>query len=189
MGPQRKRRAKWNARQTWVVLGLLVFCLALALPLYADAPIGEVEALRPAAGGAAEGRSSDVDVLAALEFEGLEIRDSRNQVVSRSAIEKGLRKGSQQSAKHAADLSKLSGLRALLAFMERPDLLASALRTEKPIFERGEGAFVASPRKNPKVRPPAQKVLPAPEVRADFVSSPLLFCTTPGLVRVLNLRE
>lgn len=172
MGPQRERRVGWNARQTWTVLGLLVFCLALVLPLYA-----------------AEGRSSDVDVLAALEFEGLEIRDSRNQIVSRSAIEKGLREGSQRSARRSADLSKLTGLRALLTFLDRPDLLASALRTENPLSERGEGAFAVSPRKNPKVRPSASKVLAAPEIRADFLPSPLLFRTTPGFVRVLNQRE
>lgn len=149
-------------------------CVVLALTLLLSAVPASADA--------------EIDVWAAFSLPGIELRDSRNNEISRTELEKGLREGTRRSARRAAGLSRLTGLRVLLAFMDRPDLLASALRAEVPGSGRGGSAFVAVSRE-PEVRPPAGRVLPAPEPRANLSVSPLQLTTTPGRVRVLNPRE
>ena len=121
-------------------------------------------------------------------FSGLEMRDAANRPVAPSELARGIRSGVRAESERAASLSKLPGLRALFAYLDRLDELAPKLRT--PGRERGQAAFAIATfdPKPPKLLSFAVRVSALPSRTTSAVAlNPLQFSLTPGRVRVLPL--
>ena len=174
-----KRREASSVKRLLTLLGLLAFCLAAALPLFA------IETPR-----SAMRQASRLDAWRVVMLpDAIELRDYQNRLISRTALQRELRAGSREVAREAAGLSSMPGLKALLDYLDRSDLSASGLRDEIPRGRRGDEISALTPPRAPKLRPPAARVAArAPDGPAASVLSPLQFTLTPGRVRVLVLR-
>ncbi|MFH2203764.1 MAG: hypothetical protein ABIJ96_11655 [Elusimicrobiota bacterium] len=153
----------------------MAFCLAAALPLFATE--SSRSAMRQVS------RTDAWRVV--MHTDGIELRDYRNRLISRRDLQREIRAGEQAVAHEAAGLSSMGGLKALLNYLDRSNLVAAALRGELPAAHGGEKISALTPQRSPKVRPPAACVVGrAPDGPAAPVLSPLQFTLTPGRVRV-----
>lgn len=160
-------RAETNAGKLWILLGLLAFCLAAAVPLFA-ASMGSPS---PEGGRSPllEGTPA-VSVWAALKGgSGMEVRDELNRPVSRARVEREVRGGAVALLRQSSSFAKFSALLALLEVLERSDLLADALRPEGRTSRPGEAAALRA--KQEKARPQAR------QAQEDEPASPRLIST------------
>jgi hypothetical protein len=126
---------------------------------------------------------------AAMQSDGLDLRDAQNRPISRAALQSGLRAGTQAARKEAESLSAVQGLAALLDYLDRDDLAADQLSSEFPGRRHGQAAFaLAAPRapRAPAVRFSA--IGAAPTISQNWHLHDSMFQSTPGRVRVLQLR-
>ena len=177
----KKRRTVSKAKRLLTLMGLLAFCLAVALPLFAT------ERREP---GSAMRSASRLDAWrVVMSPDGIELRDYQNRLISRQGLRRELRAGERAAAGEAADLSLVPGLRALLAYLDRVDLNADALRGGAGRGERRAAVSAILPLRSPKIAPSPIRLLgAAPSGRAEPILSPLQFTLTPGRVRVQVLR-
>jgi hypothetical protein len=152
----------------------MAFFVAFAFPLQAET------------GTSAMARASRLGAWrAVMSSDGIELRDYLNRPISKSELRKELRAGAQEVRKEAAGLSEVPGLKSLLAFLDREDLNAAALRTEGPPARNNASAAALAPGRSPKVAlAGAYLAGAAPHSHAGPVLSSLQFTTTPGRVRV-----
>lgn len=169
-----KRRTVSRTKKLLTLSGLLVFCFALALPLFAAQPESAME------------RASELGAWqAVMSPDGIELRDYLNRPISRDALQRELRAGGREVAHEAARLSEIPELSALLKFLDREDLNVAALREEGPVVSSGRGMAVNMPPRAPKIRARVVRVFcVVPPRPAEPVLTPLQLSTTPGRVRV-----
>jgi len=169
-----KRRKSSNAGRLLTLSGLMAFFVAFAFPLQAET------------GTSAMARASRLGAWrAVMSSDGIELRDYLNRPISKSELRKELRAGAQEVRKEAAGLSEVPGLKSLLAFLDRENLNAEALRTEGPPARNNTSAAALAPGRSPKVAASGAYLAgAAPHSYVGPVLSSLQFTTTPGRVRV-----
>ncbi len=169
-----KRRKVSKTRKLLTLTGLLVFCFALALPLFAESSRSAME------------RVSELGAWqAVMSPSGIELRDYLNRPISRDKLQRELRAGGREVAHEAARLSEVPELSVLLKFLDREDLNAAALREGGPLGSGGHSMAATLPQRTPKVRAGSVLLLgAAPPRPAEPVLSSLQLTTTPGRLRV-----
>lgn len=163
-----ERRSGTAAKRTIITMALLVFCLALAIPLFAQ---DDQRALHQAA---------QVGTWEAIDSQGIELRDASNRVISRADLARGLRAGIERQRHQAADLSSLPGLKAFLGYLDRLGL-GSALRDGVVPLAALVCAIVPRSVRLPKVQAAAAAFLTRVlETGSDFILTTLQLTYTPG---------
>lgn len=119
---------------------------------------------------------------------GIDLRDAQNKPIARADVDRGIRSGVRAQQNRAASLSKLPGLRQLLAYLDQLDQLAPKLKT--PDRESAARIIPAAHRvpKRAKMKVPEIKSFPlAPVAHTMRPLNPLMLSSTPGRVRVRPL--
>jgi len=164
-------------RTALAAAGVVALCAAAALPLFASEDLQGAWAMSQAA---------QIGAVDAAWSGGLDLRDVSNRSISREALRRGLKAGSQRELSAAAEVSRLEGLRALLEYIESLGLEAALRGESGDPLQRIEAA--AQPAKSPKACPPARGIsLPAPASSGPGLSR-LQLSYAPGRLCRVPLR-